>query len=52
MEKARQMVIYLGGSMDPEGAYFLIRGMKSLELRVLRQCSSALAVAKFLGWAS
>ncbi|HXN65973.1 MAG TPA: PLP-dependent aspartate aminotransferase family protein [Candidatus Acidoferrales bacterium] len=48
VEKARQMVIYLGGSMDPEGAYLLIRGMKSLELRVLRQCSSALAVAKFL----
>lgn len=48
VEKARQMIIYLGGSMDPEGAYLLIRGMKSLEPRVLRQCASAMAVAKFL----
>jgi methionine-gamma-lyase len=48
VERTRQMIIYLGGSMDPEGAYLLIRGMKSLEPRVLRQCKSALTVAKFL----
>lgn len=46
--QVRQMVIYLGGSMDPEAAYLLIRGIKSLEVRVERQCESALAVAKFL----
>jgi methionine-gamma-lyase len=46
--KARQMVIYLGGSMDPEGAFLLIRGMKSLGVRVRQQCENAMAVAKFL----
>jgi cystathionine beta-lyase/cystathionine gamma-synthase len=34
--------------MDPGAAYLLIRGLKTLELRVRRQCESALAVAKFL----
>jgi methionine-gamma-lyase len=48
IEKARQMVIYLGGSMDPEVAFLLIRGMKSLEVRMERQCRTAMAVAKFL----
>jgi methionine-gamma-lyase len=44
----RQMVIYLGGSMDPEVGFLLIRGIKTLELRVERQCRNAMAVAKFL----
>jgi methionine-gamma-lyase len=48
MERVHHMVIYLGGSMDPEAAFLLIRGMKTLELRVRRQCENALAVAKFL----
>jgi methionine-gamma-lyase len=48
VDKVRQMIIYLGGSMDPEGAYLLIRGMKSLQTRVLRQCATAMAVARFL----
>lgn len=48
IEKVREMIIYLGGSMDPEAAYLLIRGMKTLELRVRRQCTTALAVARFL----
>lgn len=48
IEKVREMIIYLGGSMDPEAAYLLIRGMKTLELRVRRQCATALAVARFL----
>ena len=34
--------------MDPEAAFLLIRGMKTLGLRVARQCENALAVAKFL----
>jgi cystathionine beta-lyase/cystathionine gamma-synthase len=41
-------VIYLGASMDPDAAYLLIRGMKTLGVRVKRQCENALAVAKFL----
>jgi cystathionine beta-lyase/cystathionine gamma-synthase len=48
MEKVRDMIIYLGGSMDPEAAFLLIRGMKTLELRVLRQCATAMIVARYL----
>lgn len=48
MERVRQMVIYLGGSMDPDAAYLLIRGIKTLEVRVERQCDNAMAVARFL----
>ncbi len=48
VDKVRQMIIFLGGSMDPEGAYLLIRGMKSLGPRVRQQCATAMAVAKYL----
>jgi methionine-gamma-lyase len=44
----RQMMICLGGCMDPEGAYLLVRGIKTLGVRVQRQCENALRVAKFL----
>lgn len=44
----RQMVISLGGCMDPEVAFLLMRGIKTLGVRVERQCESALRVAKFL----
>lgn len=48
IEKVRDMIIYLGGSMDPEAAFLLIRGMKTLEVRVRRQCETALKVARYL----
>jgi methionine-gamma-lyase len=48
MERVRHMIIYLGGSMDPGAAYLLIRGIKTLGVRVERQCENAMAVAKFL----
>ena len=48
MHKVQHMVIALGGSMDPEAAFLLIRGIKTLGLRVERQCANALAVAQFL----
>jgi cystathionine beta-lyase/cystathionine gamma-synthase len=48
IDKVRSNIIYLGGSMDPSAAYRLIRGMKTLELRVRRQSETALAVARFL----
>lgn len=38
----------LGGSMDPHAAYLLLRGMKTLALRVERQNESALRIAEFL----
>ena len=48
MERLRHLVIDLGGSMDPEAAYLLIRGMKTLGIRVKRQCENAMAMAEFL----
>lgn len=48
VEQVRNMIIYLGGSMDPGVAFLLIRGIKTLEVRVRRQCENALAVAKYL----
>jgi len=48
IRSVRENVIQLGGSMDPEAAFLLIRGMKTLEVRVERQCKNAMAVAKFL----
>jgi cystathionine beta-lyase/cystathionine gamma-synthase len=48
MDRVQQMVIYLGGSMDPEAAFLLSRGIKTVALRVKRQGENALAVAKFL----
>ena len=38
----------LGGVLDPQSAFLLIRGLKTLPLRVLRQNETALAVARFL----
>jgi cystathionine gamma-synthase len=37
-----------GAALDPFAAYLLLRGMKTLELRVERQNESALRVARFL----
>jgi len=37
-----------GAALDPMAAYLLLRGMKTLHLRVQRQSESALAVARFL----
>jgi len=44
----RHMVSCLGGCMDPAVAFLLIRGMKTLGVRLPRQCETALRVAKFL----
>jgi methionine-gamma-lyase len=48
MDKVRSNIIQIGGSMDPEAAFLLIRGMKTLEVRIERQCRTAMAVAKYL----
>ncbi len=37
-----------GATLDPMAAYLLLRGMKTLELRVRRQAENAMAVATFL----
>jgi cystathionine gamma-synthase len=38
----------IGGILDPHSAYLLVRGMKTLALRVQRQNATALAIARFL----
>jgi methionine-gamma-lyase len=48
IQKVRDNIIYMGGSMDPEAAYLLIRGMKTLEVRMQRQCQTAMIIAKYL----
>lgn len=48
VRNVREIMVSLGGSMDPDPAYLLIRGLKTLEIRVRRQCQSAIAVARFL----
>ncbi|HXX20067.1 MAG TPA: PLP-dependent aspartate aminotransferase family protein [Candidatus Acidoferrum sp.] len=48
IKQVRANVIQMGGSMDPEAAFLLIRGLKTLDVRIQRQCKSAMAVAKFL----
>jgi cystathionine beta-lyase/cystathionine gamma-synthase len=48
MARVRQMVIYLGGSMDPGAAFLLNRGIKTIGVRVRQQCANAMAVARFL----
>ena len=46
--KARQMMVRTGGSLDPGAAYLLIRGLKTLELRVERGCKTAAAIVRRL----
>jgi len=48
IEPVRQMVIYLGGCMDPEVAWMLVRGIKTLGVRIERQSANAMRVARFL----
>jgi methionine-gamma-lyase len=48
INEVRHNIINLGGSMDPEAAYLLIRGMKTLGVRMERQCENAMIVAKYL----
>jgi cystathionine gamma-synthase len=44
----REMRDVLGGVLDPHAAYLLIRGLKTLPLRVARQNATALTLAKHL----
>lgn len=44
----RDMHIMLGAVLDPHAAFLLLRGMKTLELRVMRQNATALEIARRL----
>lgn len=48
ISRVRHMVSYFGGVMDPEVAFLLMRGIKTLGVRIERQCDTAMRVAKFL----
>ena len=48
IHEVREMVIHLGGSMDPEAAFLLDRGIKSLEVRMARHSKNAMAIARYL----
>ncbi len=49
LEPARQAMLLSGGSLDPGAAYLLLRGLKTLSLRVERSCQSAARIAEALG---
>jgi cystathionine beta-lyase/cystathionine gamma-synthase len=48
IDPIRKMMIHTGGCLDPNAAYLLLRGMKTLQLRVERACVNAFAIAEFL----
>ncbi|HZP62701.1 MAG TPA: aminotransferase class I/II-fold pyridoxal phosphate-dependent enzyme [Terriglobales bacterium] len=48
MEKIHATRTTLGGCMDPHAAWLLLRGIKTLAVRVQRQNENALRVAEFL----
>jgi cystathionine beta-lyase/cystathionine gamma-synthase len=48
VEKARAVMKVLGGCLDPHSAFLVLRGIKTLHLRVARQCENALALALHL----
>jgi len=49
MDKVRAYsLINMGGIIDPFAAWLLLRGIKTIHLRMERHCTNALAVAEFL----
>lgn len=48
VDRVKSHLRVLGGILDPHAAYLLLRGMKTLELRVQRHNQNALEVARFL----
>ena len=48
VEPARKLMLQSGGSLDPGAAYLLLRGLKTLSLRVERACRNASLIAEAL----
>ena len=46
--KIRHLLLHLGGALDPHACFLLERGMKTLPLRVRRQCDTAQRLAEML----
>lgn len=47
-DKIRHSMVYMGCNMDPHQAYMVLRGVKTLSLRVERNQENAIKVARFL----
>jgi len=48
VQKLKEMRKYLGGTLDPFAAWLLLRGLKTLGLRVERHNSNGMRVARYL----
>ena len=48
LRRVRALLIDTGGVVDPDTAWLLRRGMRTLALRIERQCANALAIADWL----
>ena len=48
IDRARQVSVMVGTTLDPAAAYLLSRGMKTLDVRVRRSCDNALKLAQAL----
>jgi cystathionine beta-lyase/cystathionine gamma-synthase len=48
IDKARELMILTGGCLDPGCAYLLLRGLKTLHIRVQRACENAVEIATAL----
>ncbi len=48
LDPIREMVKFTGGCLDPLGSFLLIRGLKTLEIRVERACANTRTVAEAL----
>ena len=46
--KLKKVLHYLGGTMDPHQAWLVLRGVRSLALRVEKSTANAIEIAKFL----
>ncbi|MCZ6726693.1 MAG: aminotransferase class I/II-fold pyridoxal phosphate-dependent enzyme [Acidobacteria bacterium] len=44
----KETQILLGGVLDPHASWLMLRGLRTLGVRVERQCQTALALARFL----
>jgi methionine-gamma-lyase len=47
-KKVRKTMTYMGGNMDPHQAYLVIRGVKTLSIRIDRAQENAMKVAEYL----
>ncbi len=47
-KKIRKAMVYMGGNMDPHQAFMVIRGVKTLSLRIDKAQESAMKIAEYL----